>query len=109
VANILRPQAARRKLGVGKTKFRDFVLYDESDPYVPGTDKQVRRVRFILLGERAVGFFEDELDVLIEDLRRWRDAKPFQPPKEPKPFVEWREKVNKRRAASNKLEEIDPA
>ena len=76
MANILRPPAARQKISVKRTKFHeDYVLHDENDPYVPGTEGQVRRVRPVALGERAVGFFEDEIDVLLGQLRTWRDAK----------------------------------
>ena len=54
MANILRQRAAWQKVGVGKTKFsEDFVLNDDSDPCVPGTDAKVRRVRSIPLGERS--------------------------------------------------------
>ena len=75
MANILRPPAARQKISVKRTKFHeDYVLHDENDPYVPGTEGQVRRVRPVALGERAVGFFEDEIDVLLGQLRTWRDA-----------------------------------
>jgi hypothetical protein len=76
MANILRPPAAQQKVSVKRTKFHeDYVLHDENDPYVPGTEGQVRRVRPVPLGERAVGFFEDEIDVLLGQLRTWRDAK----------------------------------
>jgi hypothetical protein len=62
VANIVRPPAAWRRLGVGKSKFYgDFVR--------PGLLQPVK------LGKRATGFFDDELDALIETLRRKRDAK----------------------------------
>jgi hypothetical protein len=68
---------ARLKVGVGRTKFhQDYVLHDENDPYVPGTDSRVHRVRPVALGERAMGFFEDELNTLIEELRDWRNANP---------------------------------
>ena len=59
MANILRPPAARQKVSVKRTKFHeDYVLHDENDPYVPGTEGQVRRVRPVPLGERAVGFLK---------------------------------------------------
>ena len=34
---------------------------------------QNRQARFVKIGARAVGVIEDELDVLIEELRRERD------------------------------------
>ena len=34
------------------------------------------RLRFVKIGARAVGVIEDELDALIEALRRERDRKP---------------------------------
>ena len=34
------------------------------------------RLRFVKIGVRAVGIIEDELDALIEELRRERDRRP---------------------------------
>jgi hypothetical protein len=83
---IVRPKPAATKIGVGDTKFHeDFVDRGGDDPedrFVPGTDKQVKRLRPVPLGERAVGFFSDEIDRLIEQLREWRDATP-RAPREP--------------------------
>jgi hypothetical protein len=97
--NILRTRAAAQKVGVGKTYFlSDFALKDDNDPFVPGTDDKVRRVRPIALGERAIGFFEDELDALVEGLRRCRDSGLMQRPKELERLRvgrdAWRERVN---------------
>jgi hypothetical protein len=39
---------------------------------VPGTT--IRRLKPVQLGERAIGFFEDEADELLENLRRFRDG-----------------------------------
>jgi hypothetical protein len=98
MARILRGQAAWQKVGVGRSKFNeDFVLKDENDPFVPDTDDRVRRVRPIALGERTVGFFEDELDVLIEALRQWRNSQPLLR-KQPEHLRigrdAWRERIN---------------
>jgi hypothetical protein len=61
------------KTGIGKTKFRDDYMYHEGgDEFIPGT--RVRRLKPIPLGERAIGFAEDEVDALIEALRSARDA-----------------------------------
>jgi hypothetical protein len=71
---ILRPEATRARLGVKKTKFdEDFVLHDDADPFVPNTDNTVPRLRPVALGIRAIGFFIDEIDTVIEAFRRWRD------------------------------------
>jgi hypothetical protein len=84
--SIVRLLAACDRVGVGKTEFNDkFRLRDAADPYVPGTDDTVRRVRSVPLGERSIGFFDDELDRLVEDLRRWRDRQPALPPARPPP------------------------
>jgi hypothetical protein len=102
MANILRQRAARRKVGVGKTHFSEnFVLRDDGDPFVPNTDGKVRRVRPIPLGERSIGFIEDELDALIEALRELHNSRPLQRLKQPEHLRTardaWRERVNKRR------------
>jgi predicted DNA-binding transcriptional regulator AlpA len=59
--NILRPKAAWKKLGVGRTTF-----YEE---YVAKG-----RIRLVHLGERARGVVDDEIDTLIEEMRAERDA-----------------------------------
>jgi hypothetical protein len=102
MANILRGRAAWQKVGVGRSKFsEDFVLRDENDPYVPGTDDEVRRVRSIPLGERSTGFIEDEIDTLIEELRKWRNSRPSPRLKQPEHLRTardaWRAQVKKRR------------
>jgi hypothetical protein len=107
VPNILRKRAAARRIGIGLTKFStDFVLVDVNDPYVAHTDEQVSRVRPVELGERSIGFFSDELDVLIESLRQWRDGRPLQR-KEPEQLRVGRDAW--RRGVSNKLGETEPA
>lgn len=70
------------RLGCGRTKFdEDYVLKNEDNPFVPNTDNRVKRVRPVPLGERARGFFSDEIDALIAALRALRDATPFAPPR----------------------------
>ena len=79
---IERPEVARGRIGVGKTNFdQNFVNRGDGHNTVPGTD--VPRLRAVALGLRAVGFFSDEVDALIEGLRRWRDSTPQPPRKEP--------------------------
>jgi hypothetical protein len=59
---------------VGRTKFiRDYVYQPGGPEFVPGTS--VRRLRLIDLGERAKAAISDEVDELVEGLRRERDAK----------------------------------
>jgi len=80
---IVRPKPAAAKIGVGPTKFdEDYVDHGGDDPedrFVPGTNKTVKRLRPTPLGKRAVGFFDDEIDTLIEALRALRDATPRAP------------------------------
>jgi predicted DNA-binding transcriptional regulator AlpA len=72
---ILRPPAAWKKLGVSRVHFLDnYVQRKGGDRFIPGT--KVPRLRPPLkLGERAVGFPDDEIDAVIEALRAERDAK----------------------------------
>jgi hypothetical protein len=73
---ILRPaqvHGPNNKIPVGHTKFfEDMVYHEGGDEFVPGT--KIRRLRRVPLGERAIGFLEDEVDALIEGLRAHRDA-----------------------------------
>jgi hypothetical protein len=78
---IERRKGAAGRVGVGLTVFDGRFTDKGDDPFVPGTDGQVLRVRPVLLGKRAVGFFSDEIDRLIEQLRAFRDAAPRTPPK----------------------------
>jgi hypothetical protein len=77
---ILRPKDARVRLGVAKTHFdENFVHRDSADASVPGAGGTVPRLRPVPLGIRAIGFFSDEIDTVIEALRRWRDQQPAAP------------------------------
>jgi hypothetical protein len=72
--HIERPGDAARRLGIGLTKFyEDFIDHGDGD-VIPGTD--IPRLRAVPLGAVSTGFFSDEVDRLIEALRRWRDAAP---------------------------------
>jgi hypothetical protein len=86
-AAILRPRAVfgpGNPLPVQQTKFyEDYVMHDEADPYVPGTN--IQRLRPVRLGARAVGFFSDEVFALNEALRQLRDTTPGWKPPPPKP------------------------
>jgi predicted DNA-binding transcriptional regulator AlpA len=79
VPKIERPQAACARLGVGKTMFDENYVDRGSNPVVPNTD--IPRLRPVQLGPRAIGFFSDEIDDLIEALRRLRDTSPSKAPK----------------------------
>jgi hypothetical protein len=62
-------------MGVGKSKFwEDFVYHPGGDEYVKGTSK-VARLHRVPLGERAVGFFDDEVERLLDELRREREPR----------------------------------
>jgi hypothetical protein len=56
-------------LGVGRTKLHeDFLLRDERDPLIPGTD--VKRIRTVPLGVKAVGVTDAEVRRVVEGLER---------------------------------------
>jgi predicted DNA-binding transcriptional regulator AlpA len=79
VARIERRRAAHTRLGVGKTTFDENYVDKGGESYVPGTN--IPRLRPVPLGARAIGFFSDEIDSLIEALRRFRDTTPSAAPK----------------------------
>jgi predicted DNA-binding transcriptional regulator AlpA len=82
--SILRLKATYARFGLGRTDFDEKIRHHrDDDPYVPGTDDTVRRLRAVPLGERSIGFFSDEIDTVIEALRRWRDRQPALPPARP--------------------------
>jgi hypothetical protein len=59
---------------VGKTKFyKDIVLRDKNDPYLPGTN--IPRLHLTNLSDRVRVGFEDEVCELAEAIRKQRDAK----------------------------------
>jgi hypothetical protein len=61
LVSIVRFPVAWRRLGVGRSKFyADFI--------------RTGRLRPVKLGPKSCGIFDDELDALIEELRRERDA-----------------------------------
>jgi len=71
--SILRPRLACAKIGVGRSNFHEnFVLREGGPAHLPGTN--IPRLRPIVLGPRARGFVDDEIDALIEALRRFRDG-----------------------------------
>jgi hypothetical protein len=81
--SISRPKATWTRLGVGKTFGEtNLELHDTADPWVPNTNDTVPRLRPLKLGERVKAFFDDEIDGLIEALRRFRDQQPVTPDSE---------------------------
>jgi len=71
---ILRRRHVCERLGVGNTVFHEKFVYREGEEFVLGTN--VPRLQPVPLGLRSVGYFSDEIDALIEGMRRWRDANP---------------------------------
>ena len=63
VKRILRKREVLERLGIRKTTLHENFI-------------KTGRLRFVQIGARAVGVIEDELDALIEALRRERDRKP---------------------------------
>jgi hypothetical protein len=60
------------RLAVAKSAFyENFVLHDERDPFIPGTN--VSRLKLLHLAANATAAFNDEIEALEEGLRRWRD------------------------------------
>ena len=57
---VLRKREVLERLGIRKTTLYESFI-------------KTGRLRFVKIGARAVGVIEDELDVLIEELRRERD------------------------------------
>ena len=60
---ILRPKVAQKKLGIGNTKYYEL---NKTDPTFP---------KDVILGERARGKFEHELDAWLESKRAAGAAK----------------------------------
>jgi hypothetical protein len=100
---ILRPKdvfGPGKPLPIGQTNFdQNYVLRDEADPYVPGTT--IPRLRPTQLGPRAIGYFDDEVFALVENLRRLRDdPAAARPPRVAStPFKARRKRSAKRKAA----------
>jgi predicted DNA-binding transcriptional regulator AlpA len=55
---IIRKPEVLKRLGIGRTKFEEDYR---------------RRLRSVRLGERAVGYVEDEVDALVDELIAARD------------------------------------
>jgi hypothetical protein len=76
---ILRPRQVwgpGGRLPVSKSLgFDDYTLHSEADPFIPGTE--IRRLRPVPLGGRAIGFVEAEVDAVVEGLVKLRDSTPL--------------------------------
>jgi predicted DNA-binding transcriptional regulator AlpA len=59
---ILRKSEVLERLGIRKTTLHESFI-------------KTGRLRFVKIGARAVGVIEDELDALIEEMRRERDRR----------------------------------
>jgi predicted DNA-binding transcriptional regulator AlpA len=66
VKRIVRPKEAIARLGIGRSNFYENII---------GSG----RLRLLRLGPRSVGVLEHELDALIDELIRERDAAPTPP------------------------------
>jgi hypothetical protein len=82
---IERKPAVAARLGCGVTTLEEKYVDRGGDPFVPGTGDAVRRIRPVAIGERLTGFFSDEVDRLIEEIRAWRDSAAHTLPKRPVP------------------------
>ena len=60
---IVRKNEVLKRLGIRRTTLHETFI-------------KTGRLRFVKIGVRAVGIIEDELDALIEELRRERDRRP---------------------------------
>ena len=79
---IERPKTAAKAFGVGKTLFsNNYVLRDPAQPHIPGTS--IPRLRPIPLGEKAIGFFSDEIAAVQDALGKLRGKKIVWPKKTP--------------------------
>lgn len=59
---LVRMSEGPKRLGIGKTKFREDYIDTE-------------RLRLVPLGERAVRLVEDELDAVVDEVIAARDAR----------------------------------
>jgi hypothetical protein len=76
-SELYKHKGRKGRLGVGKTKFFEDFVFDPDRPddqLIPGTD--VPRLKPVALGEKAVGFLDDEVEAVIEGFRRERDRRP---------------------------------
>src|SRR5262245_56988441 len=71
---LLRPKETWARLGSGKTKFElEYRLRDPADPFVTGAPG-VKRLKPVHLGPRNIAYLEHEIDDLIDELAKLRNA-----------------------------------
>jgi hypothetical protein len=59
---------------IGRARgYRDYLLTDPTDPFIPGTD--VPRLRLIHLGGKSVGVSDDEINRVVAGLQDWYQTK----------------------------------
>jgi hypothetical protein len=59
---------------IGRARgYRDYLLTDPADPFIPGTD--VPRLRLIHLGGKSVGVSDDEINRVVAGLQDWYQTK----------------------------------
>jgi hypothetical protein len=76
MAQVLRLNGVQKQTGLGKTNLIENYIYHgrEGEEFVADTD--IKRLRPIRLGPRALGFLASEVDDLIAALARRRDSHP---------------------------------
>jgi hypothetical protein len=72
ISNLYNKKGRAGLFGISRSTFFDnFVLHSEADPFIPRTN--VRRLRLLHLAPNAAAAFNDEIDAVLDGLRRWRD------------------------------------
>jgi hypothetical protein len=64
--------------------YTNFALQDPSDKFVPGTNGRVRRLRLLRISQTMSVAFRDEVETLIEELRKFRDSTDYTVRKTPR-------------------------
>ena len=110
---ILRLKQVLIRVGCGKTKWdEDYRYHSDDDPDVPGAPG-VKRVKPIPLGERNIGYLENEVDKLIDGLAALRNTgagtrtRVFLTDARPPKLDQKRHALLERRALRARLEEIE--
>jgi hypothetical protein len=72
ISNLFNRKGRPGVFGISRSTFHDnFVLHSAADPFIPGTD--VPRLKLLHLAPNAAAAFNDEVQAVVEGLRRWRD------------------------------------
>ena len=95
MVNIQRLEVVATRLGIGISKFYEqFMDHGDGRDVIPGTD--IPRLRPLRMGPKSIGFITDEIDALIEALRRHRDSAPQAARAEPEHLRTGRDRYWKR-------------